>query len=169
MVDLYQWQGEGAGLHAGEVHGREPKTSRTMAVTDQAAHRFGDGPDEFIRRQFDPGDLAVVPDSQIAEPQRAKAALGLARSAAALLGVTVWKWGIREARQGAAGLLADGRPSVSGDCPNRRFVPPGIGQRSQHPVVGRGPGAGAVRPFGVVGVLAIGDCVESVLLETAGR
>ena len=69
---------------------------------------------------------------------------------------------MREARQGAAGLSADGRPRPGRASRTSALVRPGVGQRSQHPVLGGRPGARAVGPSRVVGVLAVGDRVEPV-------
>ena len=95
----------------------------------------------------------------------ARRARSAASTWASFSGVTGSWCGIRDARQGAAGLSAQGRPEHPRDPPDGGLVEPGVGERPQHAVLGRGPRAGPVGPAHVVGVLPVGDPVEPVPVE----
>ena len=97
-------------------------------------------------------------------PRSAASARSICRS---FSGVTGSKCGIREARQGAAGLSATGQVERPGDAAYVGLGQPGVGQGPEHRVVGRRAAARAGPAGDVVGVLAVRDRVESVRPSTS--
>src|SRR6478735_9665695 len=65
-----QRQGEGTGLHAAEINCGVTESGVEHNPADLAAQRLADGPDQVLRRQFDPGDVAVVPHPQVGKSQQ---------------------------------------------------------------------------------------------------
>ena len=72
----------------------------------------------------------MVADAQVREPEPAHAA-SAASIWASLCGVTSSKCGIREARQGAAGLSGGGQRQGAGDAPDGGLVDAGVGERCE--------------------------------------
>ena len=120
-----------------------------------------DGAHQVVGGEFDPCDVIVVTDAQIGESHPTQAGLHLLDLAQLVRGDGPM---VRYPR-GQAGrgrLVRAGQLQGAGDPPHLQFGQPGVGERAQHVVVGRGAGTGPVGPDHVVGVLPVGDRVEPV-------
>ena len=69
MSNGHQGKGERARLDTGQIDGHEPETGCGDGGMDGLPDRVGDRPQHILHRQFQPGDLAVVTDPQVAESE----------------------------------------------------------------------------------------------------
>ena len=100
------------------VTNRKP-AARTPS-TSRAPHLGRHDPDQVVLEQLDPGDVAVVPHAAVGEPERPDGGLG-GLDLGQLPGSTSEKCGMRDARQGAAGLSAFGQTELPGQVAHVRL------------------------------------------------
>jgi hypothetical protein len=69
-------QGECAGLDPSDIHRDKSEAGASYRVKHLRANRIADRPDQICGRQLDPGDVLVMPNSQIDESELAQGRLG---------------------------------------------------------------------------------------------
>jgi hypothetical protein len=76
MIRIDQRQRECTGLDAGNIHRGKSEAGAAYGIQDLAAKRIAHSPDQICRWHLDPGDVVVMPDSQLDEPELSQRRLG---------------------------------------------------------------------------------------------
>jgi hypothetical protein len=76
MIRIQQWQCECAGLDPPDIHRDKSKSGASYGGQHLRAKRIADGPDQIWGRQLDPGDVVVMPNSQLCESEPPQGRLG---------------------------------------------------------------------------------------------
>ena len=162
--DVDEGQGERPGADPRQIQRDEPEPGGRDRLDQPRSQRLGHGTRQVAVRQLDAGDVPVVADPAVGEPEVPHRGLGLL-DLPQLARLDRLEVGDPRGEARGGGLVRARQPPRDGQGPNPGLADPGVGQGTQHPVLAGGQGTGPVRAAGVVGVLAVGDGVEPVGCE----
>jgi hypothetical protein len=128
MTNLNKREGECAGLYSGEIHDGITEAGRGRGGPDAFSQRFGDGPQEVVGGQFDPGDVIVMADPQVGEAHPPQSGFDLLDLTQLVRGDRpMVRYPGREARRG--GFVRAGQLQSAGDSSHIQFCQAGVGKR----------------------------------------
>jgi hypothetical protein len=163
MIRSDERQGECAGLDPAHIDRDKAEAGASYGIQHLRAKWIADRPSQIFRRQLDPRDVVVVPNSQFREselPQRRLGALDLAE-----LG---WcdHMVVRDPRREAwrSRLVGHLQADSARERTHCRLRDASVGERPQDMVVGGGTRTRSVRSPSIVGVLPIRDGIQPVTI-----
>jgi hypothetical protein len=156
-------QGECAGLDPTNIHRDKPEASASYCIQHLRAERIADRADQICGRQLDPRDVVVMPNSQLFESELSQGRLS-ALDLAELdrRDQLVVRNPRREA--GCSRFVGHLQANSTGQRTHCQLGHTSVGERSQDTVVRGGTGTWSIRSPSIIGVLAVCNGVEAVLV-----